>query len=129
MNLILQSPALEPRQIEEAARMTRTSRVEKISDTAFRLRDVTRQDSIASWCDQWNIDHAWMPEGRKFSDLKLVAMDMDSTLITIECIDELGDLAGKKPEIASITEQAMRGELDYPQSLRKRVALLAGLQE
>jgi phosphoserine phosphatase len=70
-----------------------------------------------------------MPEGRRFSDLKLVAMDMDSTLINIECIDELGDFAGKKAEIASITAQAMRGELDYPQSLRKRVALLAGLHE
>ena len=70
-----------------------------------------------------------MPEGRKFADLQLLAMDMDSTLITIECIDELGDLAGCKSEIASITAQAMRGELDYPQSLRKRVALLKGLPE
>jgi phosphoserine phosphatase len=61
--------------------------------------------------------------------LKLLAMDMDSTLITIECIDELGDMAGCKTEIAAITAQAMRGELDYPQSLRKRVALLKGLQD
>src|SRR5688572_30497906 len=67
---------------------------------------------------------------RRSSDLlRLLAMDMDSTLITIECIDELGDLAGKKAEIASITAQAMRGELDYPQSLRKRVSLLKGLDE
>ncbi len=56
-------------------------------------------------------------------------MDMDSTLITIECIDELGDLAGRKAEIAAITAQAMRGEIDYPESLRRRVALLSGLQE
>jgi phosphoserine phosphatase len=54
-------------------------------------------------------------------------MDMDSTLITIECIDELGDLAGKRAEVAGITARAMRGEIDYPQSLRERVALLAGL--
>jgi len=54
-------------------------------------------------------------------------MDMDSTLITIECIDEIGDFAGKKAEIAAITEQAMRGELDYPASLRKRVSLLKDL--
>jgi phosphoserine phosphatase len=70
-----------------------------------------------------------MPERRRFGDLKLLAMDMDSTLITIECIDELGDLAGCKSEIAALTAQAMRGELDYPQSLRKRVALLAQLPE
>ena len=50
------------------------------------------------WCEARRIDHAWMPEGRRFADLKLLAMDMDSTLITIECIDELGDLAGKKAE-------------------------------
>jgi len=56
-----------------------------------------------------------------------VAMDMDSTLITMETIDELGALVGKKPEIAAITARAMRGEIDYPQSLRERVALLAGL--
>ena len=46
-------------------------------------------------------------------------MDMDSTLITIECIDELGDFAGKKAEIASITAQAMRGEIEYRESLRR----------
>ncbi|HEY5899176.1 MAG TPA: phosphoserine phosphatase SerB, partial [Burkholderiales bacterium] len=56
-------------------------------------------------------------------------MDMDSTLITIECIDELGDIAGCKAQVAGITAQAMRGELDYPQSLRKHVSLLNGLPE
>src|SRR5690606_10443878 len=60
---------------------------------------------------------------------RLVAMDMDSTLITIECIDELGDFAGKKAEIAAITEQAMRGELDFAGALRARVAALEGLDE
>jgi phosphoserine phosphatase len=55
-------------------------------------------------------------------------MDMDSTLITIECIDELGDMAGLKPQIAAITAQAMRGEIDYPESLRRRVSLLKGLE-
>jgi phosphoserine phosphatase len=56
-------------------------------------------------------------------------MDMDSTLITIECIDELGELAGKKAEIAAVTAQAMRGEIAYPESLRRRVAAIAGLEE
>ena len=70
-----------------------------------------------------------MPEGRRFADLKLVAMDMDSTLITMETIDELGDLVGRKPEIAAITARAMRGEIDYPESLRRRVALLEGLDQ
>jgi phosphoserine phosphatase len=54
---------------------------------------------------------------------------MDSTLITIECIDELGDLAGKKAEIAALTARAMRGEIEYRESLRRRVAAIAGLAE
>jgi phosphoserine phosphatase len=70
-----------------------------------------------------------VPEGRRFADLKLLAMDMDSTLITIECIDEIGAAINKKEEISAITAQAMRGEIDFPESLRKRVALLAGLDE
>jgi phosphoserine phosphatase len=56
-------------------------------------------------------------------------MDMDSTLITIECIDELGDFAGRKTEIAAITAQAMRGEIEYRESLRRRVAALKDLDE
>lgn len=58
---------------------------------------------------------------------KLLAMDMDSTLITIECIDEIADYAGKKAEVAAVTAAAMRGEIDWPTSLHQRVALLAGL--
>ena len=62
------------------------------------------------------------------SDFKLIAFDMDSTLITIECVDEIADAAGRKVEVAAITEAAMRGEIiDYKESLRQRVALLRGV--
>ena len=62
------------------------------------------------------------------SDFKLIAFDMDSTLINIECIDEIADAAGRKAEVAAITEAAMRGEIaDYKDSLRQRVALLKGV--
>lgn len=60
---------------------------------------------------------------------KLLVADMDSTMITIECIDELADYAGIKPQIAEVTERAMRGELDFAEALRARVALLAELDE
>ena len=60
---------------------------------------------------------------------KLLVADMDSTMITVECIDELADYAGIKPQIAAITESAMRGELDFEAALDARVALLAGLPE
>lgn len=61
-------------------------------------------------------------------DFRLIAFDMDSTLISIECVDEIADAAGRKAEVAAITEAAMRGEItDYKDSLRRRVALLAGV--
>jgi len=63
-----------------------------------------------------------------WQDFKLIAFDMDSTLINIECIDEIADAAGRKAEVAAITEAAMRGEIsDYKDSLRRRVALLQGV--
>ncbi len=64
----------------------------------------------------------------KLADFKLIAFDMDSTLINIECVDEIADAAGRKAEVAAITEAAMRGEItDYKDSLRQRVALLRGV--
>ncbi len=66
----------------------------------------------------------------RLAHFKLVAFDMDSTLISIECIDEIAGMVGKKAEVAEITEAAMRGEIsDYKESLRRRVALLAGAPE
>jgi phosphoserine phosphatase len=129
LNLVLQGPALQRTEVDAILSMARASGVEEITAHAFRLRNANKDEAVGAYCEARRIDPGWVPEGRRFSELKLLAMDMDSTLITIECIDELGDLAGKKAEIAAITAQAMRGELDYPDSLRKRVAALAGLRE
>lgn len=64
----------------------------------------------------------------RLADFRLIAFDMDSTLITIECIDEIADVIGKKAEVAAITEATMRGEIaDFKESLRRRVALLEGV--
>jgi phosphoserine phosphatase len=64
----------------------------------------------------------------QLADFKLIAFDMDSTLINIECVDEIADAAGRKAEVSAITEAAMRGEIaDYKESLRRRVALLKGV--
>jgi phosphoserine phosphatase len=66
----------------------------------------------------------------RLADYRLIAFDMDSTLINIECIDEIADAVGRKAEVAAITEAAMLGEIaDYKDSLRRRVALLAGAPE
>ena len=64
----------------------------------------------------------------RLSDFKLIAFDMDSTLINIECVDEIADVVGKKAEVAAITEATMRGEIrDFKESLRRRVGLLKGV--
>ena len=69
-----------------------------------------------------------LPAARSLPDYRLIAFDMDSTLINIECVDEIADAAGRKAEVAAITEAAMRGEIaDYKESLRQRVALLKGV--
>jgi phosphoserine phosphatase len=129
VNLVLQGPTLQRSAADAIVSMAKASGIEKIAANAFRLRNTKKDGSVSAYCEARNIDYGWVPEGRRFADLKLLAMDMDSTLITIECIDELGDLAGKKAEIAAITAQAMRGELDFPASLRRRVGALAGLKE
>ena len=92
-------------------------------DDDFELTDEMRAALIAQ-----QIDGAVLPDVA-FADLGLIVSDMDSTLITIECVDEIAAGVGLKDEVAEITEQSMRGELDFEQSLRKRVALLAGLDE
>lgn len=69
-----------------------------------------------------------IPQPLRLSDFKLIAFDMDSTLINIECVDEIADAVGRKAEVAAITEAAMRGEItDFKESLRRRVALLRGV--
>ncbi len=74
------------------------------------------------------VDATFLDAARSLADYRLVAMDMDSTLITIECIDEIADMQGLKPQVSEITEAAMRGELEFAESLTRRVALLKGLE-
>ena len=86
--------------------------------------------TVAALAGELRVDAALVPDPASLRDYRLLALDMDSTLITIECIDEIADYAGRKAEVAAITEAAMRGEIkDYDESLRRRVSLLAGLDE
>jgi phosphoserine phosphatase len=114
--------------------LTAPRNVVRLHADAYRLEgadDSTAvRDQVLTICDAARVDQAYIEEGLRFSDFKLLAMDMDSTLITIECIDEIADFAGKKKEVAAITEAAMRGEItDFAESLRRRVALLEGVDE
>lgn len=85
--------------------------------------------AIQSFCAEQHIDCAYVEDTQTIMKFGLCVMDMDSTLISIECIDEIADMVGIKPQVAAITERAMLGELDFAQSLRERVALLKGLKE
>ncbi|WP_124552051.1 phosphoserine phosphatase SerB [Methylophilus methylotrophus] len=84
---------------------------------------------VKTFCASQQIDCALVQDAHRLQKMGLCVMDMDSTLIAIECIDEIADMMGLKPQVAEITEAAMRGELDFSASLRKRVALLQGLPE
>jgi phosphoserine phosphatase len=129
MHLVVQGPGMTAALAEDAARLAEASAPEPIAPSAWRLRGAARSATVEAWCAAHRVDCAWVPEDRRFADLRLLAIDMDSTLITIECVDEIGALLGRKAEIAAITEEAMRGEIPYAESLARRVALLAALEE
>ncbi|VVE37907.1 Phosphoserine phosphatase [Pandoraea cepalis] len=99
---------------------------------AARIADVVDTPALraamGAFAQQHEVDTVLVDSHRRLTDFKLVAMDMDSTLITIECIDEIADYCGLKAEVSAITEAAMRGEIkDFNESLTRRVALLKGL--
>ncbi len=129
MNLVVQGEDVDSVALKEIAKATRASAIEQITPEAFRLVDAQDSHAIAPLCAQAQLDWAWIPAGRKLADFGLFVTDMDSTLINIECIDEIADMQGLKPEVAAITEAAMRGEIDFRESLTRRVSLLAGLPE
>ncbi len=91
------------------------------------IRVTSLPDNILQALRNEQLDWGLVPAAKQLASFKLVVFDMDSTLINIECIDELADFAGRKTEVSEITEAAMRGELDYRESLQKRVAILEGL--
>lgn len=129
-HLIIQSPSLSGAHIEQAAALAEAQGVVRLSATATRLLDVNPEAAVSmrAWAEAQHLDWALVPAGHKLSDYKVLAMDMDSTLISIECIDEIADAVGIKPQVAAITEATMRGEIpDFASSLRQRVALLEGV--
>lgn len=129
MPLVLQGPAIGAGFIDRLMRLTGARRTTQRTSHAFHLHDARPHPDVAALCAQANVDHAWIPDGLSLASIGLMAMDMDSTLITIECIDEVADFAGRKAEVAAITERSMAGEVDFPTSLRERVAVLEGLPE
>ena len=130
MNLIIQGGALPTFLLERIVAATGATTVEPRPPQVVCLKGASRTaefDALIPLIEAEKLDWAFAQPGKKLSDFGLICFDMDSTLITIECIDELADFAGKKAEVSEVTEAAMRGEIDYRESLRRRLALLAGL--
>ena len=118
---------------EEALRVVSNCLANKPENQGGRIRmpvggDFSPTAEMRENMRRMETDFAVLPD-MDFGELGLIVSDMDSTLITIECIDEIAACTGLKERVAEITERAMRGELDFEQSLRSRVALLAGLDE
>ena len=131
MHLVIQGEEIETPDLKALAKISHGRAIERVSDTAFRIvaADPATRAEVASHCAAARLDWGFVAEGRKLADFRLLAMDMDSTLISIECIDEIADYAGRKAEVAAVTASVMRGEIDWPESLRQRVAALRGLDE
>ena len=127
--LVIQGLEVETRDLKEIAKLSGASRIDNLGNNAFRLYDYKTEKGVADYCAKAKLDFAFVADPRKLSSFRLLVLDMDSTLITIETIDELADLVGRKPEVAAVTASAMRGEIEYDESLRKRVAVLKGLPE
>jgi phosphoserine phosphatase len=129
MHLVIQGAAVTERDLEQLSQLSGARQILRLSPGACRLIGAQPRAGIAEHCARARLDFGFVPEERKLTDMRLLAIDMDSTLITIECVDELADMAGVKAEVSAITAAAMRGEIDYAESLRLRVGLLRGLGE
>jgi len=131
MNLVLQGVGDCKARLERISALTASANLTWLGDRALRCEGIdfspALRQTIEVAAQAAQLDATYSIGLHKMSDYKLVAMDMDSTLITIECIDEIADMQGLKAEVSEITEAAMRGELDFSESLKRRVALLEGL--
>jgi len=131
MNLIIHGADVATPDLKALHRIVGGKDIERVGENAFRITQAHAADraEVAEHCAKARLDWGFVAEGRALPDFALLAMDMDSTLISIECIDEIADFAGRKAEVAAVTASAMRGEIDWPESLRQRVKALAGLDE
>jgi phosphoserine phosphatase len=130
-DLVVQAPEVGTPQLKELAKLSGAREIVAIAGgeaQAFRLVGAANAVEVAGYCARARFDFGFVPREQRLERVRLVAMDMDSTLITIECVDEIAALKGIKPEIAAITASAMRGEIDFAESLTRRVASLAGTE-
>ena len=129
MNLIIQGMEVENRDLRELAKLAGANQIDRITGQAFRLRNASRREQVPEYCAEAQLDFAFVDPLVSLGEFGLVAMDMDSTLLAIESIDEIADMQGIKAQVAEITQRTMRGEIVFAESLRQRTALLEGLDQ
>jgi len=130
-DLVIQGPMLSPEALDTFKVVCLPERITLYARAARCVAvrdDAETRRAVQGLSDFWKLDNAFVDPRLRLSDFRLLALDMDSTLVNIETLDEVAGYAGKGEQIAAITEAAMRGEVDYKESLRRRVSLLAGVE-
>jgi len=130
MRLVIQGSSVSGQALSEIQQLSQTkASFIKLADHSYYLPLQNPPDTrkISQYCNSHHLDYALVADDHTLQNIGLAVMDMDSTLINIECIDEIADMMGIKPQVAEITESAMRGEIQFEESLRRRVSLLKGL--
>ncbi len=129
MNLIIQGIDIQNSDLRAIAKLAQASQIDRITGEAFRMTNAQPHPDIPSYCAEVSLDYAFVPAGKKLTDFGLIAMDMDSTLLAIESIDEIADMHNVKPQVSAITQSTMRGDISFAESLTRRTALLKGLPQ
>ena len=129
--IVQKQPVLDTETINAISAQLQQASVERPVPGLARWRAEPQSPAVFDdWAERFDVDAANVPNGLRLADFRLLAIDMDSTLVTMETLDEIADMAGLKAEVAAITEAAMRGEIkDFSESLTRRMALLKGVGE
>ena len=126
-HLVLQGINVTESDIATIAALVCAEEVRRVKPNVYRLTNAIAHTDVEKQCASRGLDYGFVSPDLTLSDIELVALDMDSTLINIESLDEVADFAGVKDEVTAITQKSMQGEVDFTASLRQRVALLKGL--
>ena len=125
--LVIHSPQINADLLQQLHKLGARQEQSHAGYWALSCEQTVDARTIETLSAQFQVDINLVSKNTNFKNIDLLISDMDSTLINIECVDEIADFAGKKAEVSAITEAAMRGELDFNGSLTRRVALLKGL--
>ena len=127
-DLVIQGPTLSPEALDTFKVVCMPERITlyKRAARCVAVRDdAETRKAVQGLSEFWKLDNAFVDPRWRLSDFRLLVLDMDSTLVNIETLDEVAAYAGKGELVAAITEAAMRGEVNYKESLQRRVAMLA----